>query len=137
MNYQPTQHVSIDETMVHYFGKHGAKQYIHSKAIMFGFKLWVMAAPLGYCIRFCPYTCKDSILQGYENIGLGFGASAVASLVSKLSEMQTSNYHIVMDNCFTSWGTWATWELLQQERWQHSEWKMLHCEIWLKKQREA
>ena len=61
-----------------------------------------MAAPLGYCIQFCPYPCKDSIIQGFENIGLGLGASAVASLVSKLSAMQTSNYHIAMDNCFTS-----------------------------------
>ena len=69
---------------------------------MFGFKLWVMAAPLGYCIQFCPYACKDLILQGYENIGLGLGASAVASLVSKLSAMQASNYHIAMDNYFTS-----------------------------------
>ena len=49
INYLPSQHVSIDESIVPYFGRHGAKQYIDSKAIKFGYKLWVMATPLGYC----------------------------------------------------------------------------------------
>ena len=42
LNYQPTQHVSVDEPMVPYFEKNGAKQYIHGKPIHLGFKLWVM-----------------------------------------------------------------------------------------------
>ena len=29
--------------MVPYFGRHGAKQYIHGKPIKFGYKLWVMS----------------------------------------------------------------------------------------------
>ena len=106
LNYPPTQHVSVDKSMVPYFGKHGANQYIHGKPIKFRFKLWVMATPLGYCIQFCPYASKDSILLEYENIGLGLGTSVVANLVRKLTVMQTSNYQIVMDE----------WELLQQEQ---------------------
>ena len=90
--------------MVPYFEKHGEKQYIQSKPIKFRFKLWVMATTLGYCIQFRPYTGKDSIPQEYENIGLGLGASVVANLVSKPPLMQTSKYHIVMDNYFTSPG---------------------------------
>ena len=81
LNYRPTQHVSVDESMVPYFGKHGSKQDIHDKSIKFGFKLWVMATPLGYCIQFCPYAGKDSIMQEYENIGLGLGPSVVAKVV--------------------------------------------------------
>ena len=99
--YQPTQHVSIDKSMMPYFGKHGAKQYMHSKPIKFRFKLWVMATSLGYCIQFYPYAGKDSIMQGYENIWLSLGASVVANLISKPPAMQISNYHIVMDNYFT------------------------------------
>ena len=38
LNYQFTQHVSVEESMVPYFGKHGAKQYIHGKTIKFRFK---------------------------------------------------------------------------------------------------
>ena len=84
-NYQPTQEVSIDKSMmVLYFTKHGAKPYIHGKLIKFGFKLWVMGTPLGYCIQFRPNTDKDSIPQEYENIGLRLRASVVANLVSKL-----------------------------------------------------
>ena len=102
LNYQATQQTSGDKAMVPYFGKHGAKEYAHGKPIKFGFKLWVMATPLGYCIQFCPYTGKDSILREYENIGLDVDASVVANLVSKLPVMKTSNYHIVMGNCFRS-----------------------------------
>ena len=102
LNYQPTQHVSFDESMIPYFRNHGLKQNMHGKPLKFGFKLWVMGTPLGYCIQFRPYAGKDSILQEYENIGLGLGASAVANLVSKLPVMQTFSYHIVMDNYFTS-----------------------------------
>ena len=50
LNYQSTQYVSVDKSMVSYFGKHGAKEYIHGKPVKFEFKLWVMATPLGYCI---------------------------------------------------------------------------------------
>ena len=71
LNYQFTQHVSIDKPIVPYFGKHGAKQYIHGKPIKIGFKLW--ATPLGYCIQFRSYACKGLILQEYENIGQGLG----------------------------------------------------------------
>ena len=102
LNYQPTQHVSVDESMVPYFGKHGTKKYILGKLIKFRFKLWVVATPVGYCIQFGSYTVKDSVLQDYENIGLRLGASVVVNLVRKLAVMQTSKYHIAMDNFFTS-----------------------------------
>ena len=92
----------MNESMVSKFGKHGPKQYIDGKPIKFGFKLWLMATPLGYCIQFCPYAGKDTILQEYESIGLGLGASVVANLISKLLVIQFPNYHIVMDNYFTS-----------------------------------
>lgn len=102
LNYQPTQNVSIDRSIVPYFGRHGMKQYIHGKPVKFGYKLWVMATPLGYCIQFHPYAGKDTTLQGYADIGLGLGASVVAHLVNGLPEVLDSNYHIVMDNFFTS-----------------------------------
>ena len=38
MNYQPTQHVSVHKSMVPYFRKQEAKQYIHGKPIKFGLK---------------------------------------------------------------------------------------------------
>ena len=89
INYQPSQHVSIDESMVAYFGRDGEKQYIHGKPIKFGCKLWVMATPLGYCIQFCSYAGKDTILQEYTDIGLGLGVSGVAHLAESLPKLRT------------------------------------------------
>ena len=60
--YIAKQHVSIDDSMVPYFDKHGAKQYIHGKSIKFGYKMWVMTKPLGYCMQFRPYAGKDVAL---------------------------------------------------------------------------
>ena len=48
-HYKP-EHLSVDESMVSYFGKHGAKQYIRKKPIKFGYKLRVLAKPLEYCV---------------------------------------------------------------------------------------
>ena len=101
-NYLLEQHVSIDESMVPYFGKHGAKQYIHGKPIKFGYKMWVIAKPLGYCIQFRPYAGKDVALTEYGDIGLGLGASVVAHLVKVLPTQPGCNYHAVMDSFFTS-----------------------------------
>ena len=55
--------------MVPYFGRHGAKQYIHGKPIKFGYKLWVMATSAGYCIQFRPYAGKDGRLNEYMDVG--------------------------------------------------------------------
>ena len=104
LNYKPTQHVSVDESMVSYFGMHGAKQYIHEKLIKFGYKLWVMASPLSYCIQFRPYAGEDSQLGKYVDIGLG--ASVVVHLAQFLPALDDDNskYHLVKDNFFTSPG---------------------------------
>ena len=102
LNNQPTHHVSVDKSMVLYFGRHVAKQYIHGKPTKFGFKLWVMATPLGYSIQLPPYAGKDTILQEYADIALGLGASVVAHLANTLPNVGDSNYHTVMENFFLS-----------------------------------
>ena len=117
-------------SMIPYFGKHGVKQYMHGKPIQFGFKLWVTETPLRYCIQFCPYAGKDAILQKYENIGLGLDASAVANLVSKLPVTQSSNYHINMDNYFTSGVLLRHLRAMGIAAAGTVKWKMLQCEIW-------
>ena len=83
--------------MVSYFGRHGAKQYIHGKPIKFGYKFWVMATPLGFCIQFRPYAGKDGGLNEYVDVGLGLGGAVVASLMQVLPKIADSNYHVVTD----------------------------------------
>ena len=92
-----------------------------------------MATRIRYCIQFHPYTGNDSILREYENIELGLGASVVANLVSKLSVMQTSNHHIVVDNYFTSPALLrhlsalgvATTAMVGEKQME-----IAHCEVW-------
>ena len=39
--------LSIDESMVPYYGRHSCKQFIREKPIRFGYKLWVLASSTG------------------------------------------------------------------------------------------
>ena len=39
LNYQPTQHVNVEDSIVPYFGKYGARLYISVKSIKFRFEL--------------------------------------------------------------------------------------------------
>ena len=51
--------LSIDESMVPYFGRHSGKMFIRGKPIRFGYKIWCMCCNDGY-----PYHMK--IYQGKE-----------------------------------------------------------------------
>ena len=97
-NNLPEQSFSIDECMVPYFSRHDCKQYIRKKPLKFGYKFWVDATPLGYAIQFYPYTGKD---ENYDS-NLGLGHSVVVTLAEKLPSQVGSNFHIIMDNFFTS-----------------------------------
>ena len=97
-NYLPEQSVTTDESMVPYFGRHSCKQYMRIKPIKFGYKFSVAATPLGYAIQFYLYAGKD---ENYDS-NLGLGGSVVATLAEKLPSQVGSNYHIIMDNFFTS-----------------------------------
>ena len=96
-NFVAEQVISIDECMVPYYGKHGAKQYIHGKPIKFGYKLWVAATTLGYVIQFLPYQGA-----GTTEKELGLGGSVVKRLAESLPKFENQNYHLVFDNLFTS-----------------------------------
>ena len=96
-NFISEKNISIDQSMVPYYRRHGCKQYIQNKPVKFSYKLWVAATPLGYGIQFYPCAEKD---DNYKNIGLG--GSVVVTLMSKLPTVSDSHYHAVMDNFFTS-----------------------------------
>lgn len=90
-----TSQVSIDESMIPYFGKHSMKQCIRMKPIRFGYKQWVMATPLGYAICLSPYQGASA---GFDR-SLGLGHSVVLDLVQKLPDGLP--FHIFFDNFFT------------------------------------
>jgi hypothetical protein len=47
--------LSVDESMVPYFGKHGLKMFIRNKPIRFGFKNWSLCGDNGYLYKFETY----------------------------------------------------------------------------------
>lgn len=94
-----SSHVSIDETIIPYYGRHGTKQHIHGKPIRFGYKLWSAATRHGYLI-----TCE--LYQGATGPSLklqptyGLGAAVVIELHSRLPP-ELGPYNIYFDNFFT------------------------------------
>ena len=95
-----TQNLSIDESMVPYFGKHGAKQFIRGKPIRFGYKMWVLTTPLGYVLQFEPYQGARGRQTEYP--GLGMGGSVVVDLIAELQADTGDSFHLTFDNLFTS-----------------------------------
>ena len=90
--------LSVDETMVPYFGRHSLKQYIKGKPVKFGFKLWALASHDGYVINFIPYQGKN---HQYDKF-YGVGGSAVRELVEPLPHMDKDGRAVFIDNLFTS-----------------------------------
>lgn len=88
------QDLSVDESMVPYYGRHSAKQYIRGKPIRFGYKVWAINTCLGYCAQLDPYQGAGTIIPE-----LGLGGSVVAKLCSTLPP---DNYVVYFDNFFTS-----------------------------------
>ena len=53
------EHLSIDEKMVHCFGRHSCKMFIRGKPISFDYKNWVICSDDDYPFKFIPYQCKS------------------------------------------------------------------------------
>lgn len=94
-----SSHLSIDESMVPYYGRHSSKQHIQGKPIRFGYKIWAIATRNGYLAAFEPYQgSKSCPLPEQENFGLG--AAVVLELTSRLPQ-ELQPYNIYIDNFFT------------------------------------
>ena len=87
-----TQNLSIDESMVPYYGRQSAKQFILGKPIRFGYKMWVLTTALRYVVQF----------ELYQYEGLGMGGSVVMDLISELHEEVGNSFHLTFDNLVTS-----------------------------------
>lgn len=84
---------SIDESMIKYFGRHPAKQFIRSKPIRFGFKMWTLCSSTGACHRFDLYLGASSYPKSPDGLG--------ASVVLELSKDICQGCSIYFDNYFT------------------------------------
>ena len=93
--YRPGRDLSIDEAMVAFKGRSHMKQYLPSKPVKLGFKVWTLAeAETGYVCGFEVYTGRRA--NATRN-GLGY------DVVMQLTEAyQFERHHLFFDNFFTS-----------------------------------
>ncbi|XP_036317388.1 piggyBac transposable element-derived protein 3-like [Rhagoletis pomonella] len=93
------ENLSIDESMIPYYGRHYAKQYIRGKSIRFGFKNWALNSSDGYMLQFDVYMDKnaESVPQGY-----GVGGDKVVDLLTKANVPHHKGFKLFIDNYFTS-----------------------------------
>jgi hypothetical protein len=90
--------VSVDDSMVPYYGKNSIKQFIGGKPIRFGFKLWALCSSDGYPYHVDIYCGKDSGAVG------PLGERVVTKMVDLIERYSSlSNHHMYFDNFFTSY----------------------------------
>lgn len=96
-----TQHFSVDECIVPYFGRHSSKQFIRGKPNRFGFKAWVIASQRGYVYQFCPY--PGAAEKATSEHDFGPSVNVVIYLMKVVQKrFNVSQLHVTMDNYFTS-----------------------------------
>ncbi|XP_029475784.1 piggyBac transposable element-derived protein 3-like [Rhinatrema bivittatum] len=96
-----SEHLSIDEEMIPYYGHHSAKIFIRGKLIRFGYKLWVLASSNGYPFNVDVYCGKTNCEQDGQNQSFGLGHRVVTSLLSYIENPLC--HEVFFDNFFTSY----------------------------------
>lgn len=99
--YKPSQNLAVDETMVGFRGRFGAKQYMPNKPVKYGIKAFTMAdSKEGYLLNILVYTGADTLLNARrEYSSLPQPARIVLHLVDPYLD---KGHHIFTDRYYTS-----------------------------------
>jgi hypothetical protein len=115
--YRPKQHLSVDEAMIAFKGRHHAKQYMPKKPIKRGFKVWVCAeSDTGYALKVEVYEGKartDARIQQRSEYGMGY------DVVMELIQAYQGKNHVISFDRFFSSVTLAE-HLLQRKTYMNS-----------------
>lgn len=90
--------LSVDESMIPYYGRHSTKQHIHGKPIRFGYKAWCLCTRFGYLVQAQLYEGANT---GNKYPEVGVGGSVVLNLCDNLPARH-DGYNIYFDNFFSS-----------------------------------
>ena len=90
------ENLSIDESMVPYFGHHSCKMFIQGKPIRFGYKLWSLSSSCGYPYKFDMY-CGKSDSEDKRPLG----TKVVEDMLCCVPN--SAQHCVFFDNFFTSY----------------------------------
>ena len=85
------ENLAVDESMIPYYGKHYAKQFIRGKPIRFGFKNWALNSNDGYMLQFDIYVGKNAEVSPQ---GFGVGGDKVIDLLEKAHVPQHKGFKV-------------------------------------------
>ncbi len=71
---------SIDESMIPFFGRHPAKQFIRGKPVRCGYKAWVAADSNGYAFHISVYQGKGGA-KDKSDTSYGLGGKVVLDVL--------------------------------------------------------
>ena len=98
--------LSVDESMIKFYGRCKIKQYMRNKPIRFGLKLWALCSNSGYLFDLDLYCGKQEMQQndklGNCNLGTKVVMKMLHQLLSSVSKKNLIQYHVCFDNFFTS-----------------------------------
>ena len=95
------KNLSIDESMVPYFGNHSGKMFIRGKPIRFGYKLWVLTGNDGFPYHIQIYSGRDPSIKNHDK---PLGYRVVDTLLKPVRELSSPSLHTIhFDNFFTSY----------------------------------
>ncbi|XP_031781378.1 piggyBac transposable element-derived protein 3 [Nasonia vitripennis] len=96
----------VDEMMVRFFSRTSLKQYLPSKPDRYGLKFWGLCDVNGYIFDLDIYGGKRGDEKNEKLASCALGSTVVLQMVNKLlmdvSKRKLCQYHLYMDNFFTS-----------------------------------
>ena len=92
--FQIEQNLAVDKSMIPYYGRYSAEQFLRNKPIKFGQKSWCLCTRLAYLVQMDP----SGKLHNHPDLGLQ------GSVLMKLYPVPPKNchFHLIFDNLFTS-----------------------------------
>ncbi len=86
--------VSVDESVISYFGRYPTKQFIRGKPVRRGYKAWLAADPNGYALHVSVYQGKSGD-KDKSNITHGLGGRVVLEVLDILQKT-SSNKEVLL-----------------------------------------
>lgn len=98
--------MSIDESMIEFFGRISIKQFMPLKPIRFGIKLWSLCTIHGFLLDFQIYCGKQSLPTDDKLQKCALGTQVVMKMLHdfllKTPTEKIGDYHVAFDNFFTN-----------------------------------